>query len=261
MKHFFEWLNTPGFMEETTMIVIFIIVVGLIIVLLKSGTLDLKSMKYTPNDKKSNSTIVVKGSNINPNVSQDYKLLNLIVRNHMNHILDEMREYCIENGLGEKSRDEYSVYVDDRKRLFVRKLISEFDKEYTSYNDISLSVVHDTINEIEEKIMIILEKLYTKIRDISIKKHEELSKERERIFEKYRGKFIYVLEASGGECDSNTKKRLEEILLDFEDLCKNLSIKERNDILDNQINKIKMVKDELTYLITSTFMEKMKSTS
>ena len=194
MSTLFTWLSTPGPFEEILLVIILLILLGFIGFLIARGSIDcnIKGVRIKsknkekendkpevqdekPNKSDLNNSSSVLGANVSILATQDYRIISLIIQAHANRIREEMKQFCSVNGLDKKDRDSYMIYVDEKKNLYISELKEMFNREYVSYDIISISDIYEIIEESKEKIMSKLEKLYIKLRDISIEEHTKIN--------------------------------------------------------------------------------------
>lgn len=276
MKEFFNWLSTPGPFEELIVLFILIILLLFIAYLIRKVSIEYKGLRVTQNgnDKNENKTAnetkpeknntqeksdnTVLGAKISLLATQDYRIISLIIQAHANRIREEMKQYCSINGLDKKSRDSYMVYVDEKKNLYISELKEMFNREYVSYDILSVSDIYEIIEETKESIMNKLEKLYVKLRDISIDEHAKINKSKKELFDFYLNKAI---EWRNKEYKSEEDMRsiLEEYLNQYNKTCENLTINERIDILNKQLQKIDASKKDLVDIFLTEVVKKMNA--
>ena len=277
MNAFFAWLSTPGPFEEILLVFVLLIILGFIGILILKGLVDcdikgvkIKSKdKEKPNDKpvvqqekpnKSdlNNSSSVLGANVSILATQDYRIISLIIQAHSNRIREEMKQYCSVNGLDKKDRDSYMIYVDEKKNLYISELKEMFNREYVSYDIISISDIYEIIEESKERMMNKLEKLYIKLRDISIEEHTKINESKKELFETYLEK---ALEWRGKTYSSDKEVRdiLIEYLNQYHKTCENLTINERIDVLNKQVQKIDTIKKDLVDIFLTEVIKKMNN--
>lgn len=278
MNAFFAWLSTPGPFEELLVVVILMILLGFVGFIIAKGLLDCdikgiriksKDNKEKPNDKpvvkqekpnKSdlNNSSSVLGANVSILATQDYRIISLIIQAHSNRIREEMKQYCSVNGLDKKDRDSYMIYVDEKKNLYISELKEMFNREYVSYDIISISDIYEIIEESKERMMNKLEKLYIKLRDISIEEHTKINESKKELFETYLGKALEWREKS-----YSSDKEVKDILIDYlnryHKTCENLTINERIDVLNKQVQKIDTIKKDLVDIFLTEVIKKMNN--
>ena len=277
MNAFFAWLSTPGPFEEILIVFILLIILGFVGFLIAKGMVDceIKGVKVKskdkekPNDKpvvqqekpnKSdlNNSSSVLGANVSILATQDYRIISLIIQAHSNRIREEMKQYCSVNGLDKKDRDSYMIYVDEKKNLYISELKEMFNREYVSYDIISISDIYEIIEESKERMMNKLEKLYIKLRDISIEEHTKINESKKELFETYLEK---ALEWRGKTYSSDKEVRdiLIEYLNQYHKTCENLTINERIDVLNKQVQKIDTIKKDLVDIFLTEVIKKMNN--
>lgn len=277
MNAFFTWLSNPGPFEEISLVVVLLILLGFVGFLIAKGSIDcdikgvrIKSKdKEKPNDKpvvqqekpnKSdlNNSSSVLGANVSILATQDYRIISLIIQAHSNRIREEMKQYCSVNGLDKKDRDSYMIYVDEKKNLYISELKEMFNREYVSYDIISISDIYEIIEESKERMMNKLEKLYIKLRDISIEEHTKINESKKELFETYLEK---ALEWRGKSysSDKEAKDILIEYLNQYHKTCENLTINERIDVLNKQVQKIDTIKKDLVDIFLTEVIKKMNN--
>lgn len=277
MNAFFAWLSTPGPFEEILLVFVLLIILGFIGILIAKGLVDceIKGVKVKskdkekPNDKpvvqqekpnKSdlNNSSSVLGANVSILATQDYRIISLIIQAHSNRIREEMKQYCSVNGLDKKDRDSYMIYVDEKKNLYISELKEMFNREYVSYDIISISDIYEIIEESKERMMNKLEKLYIKLRDISIEEHTKINESKKELFETYLEK---ALEWRGKtySSDKEVKDILIEYLNQYHKTCENLTINERIDVLNKQVQKIDTIKKDLVDIFLTEVIKKMNN--
>lgn len=278
MNAFFAWLSTPGPFEELLIVVILMILLGFVGFIIAKGLLDCdikgiriksKDNKEKPNDKpvvkqekpnKSdlNNSSSVLGANVSILATQDYRIISLIIQAHSNRIREEMKQYCSVNGLDKKDRDSYMIYVDEKKNLYISELKEMFNREYVSYDIISISDIYEIIEESKERMMNKLEKLYIKLRDISIEEHTKINESKKELFETYLGKALEWREKSYSS-DKEVKDVLIDYLNRYHKTCENLTINERIDVLNKQVQKIDTIKKDLVDIFLTEVIKKMNN--
>lgn len=278
MNAFFAWLSTPGPFEELLVVVILMILLGFVGFIIAKGLLDCdikgiriksKDNKEKPNDKpvvkqekpnKSdlNNSSSVLGANVSILATQDYRIISLIIQAHSNRIREEMKQYCSVNGLDKKDRDSYMIYVDEKKNLYISELKEMFNREYVSYDIISISDIYEIIEESKERMMNKLEKLYIKLRDISIEEHTKINESKKELFETYLGKALEWREKSYSS-DKEVKDVLIDYLNRYHKTCENLTINERIDVLNKQVQKIDTIKKDLVDIFLTEVIKKMNN--
>lgn len=278
MNAFFAWLSTPGPFEEILLVVILLILLGFVSFIITKGLLDCdikgiriksKDNKEKPNDKpvaqrekqnKSdlNNSSSVLGANVSILATQDYRIISLIIQAHSNRIREEMKQYCSVNGLDKKDRDSYMIYVDEKKNLYVSELKEMFNREYVSYDIISISDIYEIIEESKERMMNKLEKLYIKLRDISIEEHTKINESKKVLFETYLEKTLEWREKTYSS-DKEAKDILIEYLNQYHKTCENLTINERIDVLNKQLQKIDTIKKDLVDIFLTEVIKKMNN--
>ena len=190
--------------------------------------------------------------------TQDYRIISLIIQAHANRIREEMKQFCSVNGLDKKDRDSYMIYVDEKKNLYISELKEMFNREYVSYDIISISDIYEIIEESKEKIMSKLEKLYIKLRDISIEEHTKINESKTELFETCLTKALEWREKSYST-DKEAKDVLIEYLNRFRKTCENLTISERIDVLNKQVQKIDTIKKDLVDIFLTEVIKKMNN--
>ena len=268
MNSFFEWLSGDGYMQEIFVVIVLLILLAFIIILVaKYVSIDIKGVKSKDTkDKKENKS---KSSNSTANnnlfgyakstvvASQDYKIISLIVQAHANRVRDEIKQYCTKNGLDKKDKEEYMVYVDEKKIHYMNELREMVRREYVSYDIISATDVYRVLDEVKERVMTKLEKMYISLRDISVQEHGRINKERFETFDIYLNKFI-----SWHNCEykneDDEKMALTDLIKNYRENCEKLVINERIDILDKQVQKIDMTRKELVDIILTSIMQKLE---
>lgn len=278
MNAFFAWLSTPGPFEEILLVVILLILLGFVSFIITKGLLDCdikgiriksKDNKEKPNDKpvaqrekpnKSdlNNSSTVLGANVSILATQDYRIISLIIQAHSNRIREEMKQYCSVNGLDKKDRDSYMIYVDEKKNLYISELKEMFNREYVSYDIISISDIYEIIEESKERMMNKLEKLYIKLRDISIEEHTKINESKKVLFETYLEKALEWREKTYSS-DKEVKDILIEYLNQYHKTCENLTINERIDVLNKQLQKIDTIKKDLVDIFLTEVIKKMNN--
>lgn len=278
MNAFFAWLSTPGPFEEILLVVILLILLGFVSFIITKGLLDCdikgiriksKDNKEKPNDKpvaqrekpnKSdlNNSSTVLGANVSILATQDYRIISLIIQAHSNRIREEMKQYCSVNGLDKKDRDSYMIYVDEKKNLYISELKEMFNREYVSYDIISISDIYEIIEESKERMMNKLEKLYIKLRDISIEEHTKINESKKVLFETYLEKALEWKEKTYSS-DKEAKDILIEYLNQYHKICENLTINERIDVLNKQVQKIDTIKKDLVDIFLTEVIKKMNN--
>ena len=278
MNAFFAWLSVPGPFEELLVVIILMILLGFVGFIIAKGLLDCdikgiriksKDNKEKPNDKpvvkqekpnKSdlNNNSSVLGANVSILATQDYRIISLIIQAHSNRIREEMKQYCSVNGLDKKDRDSYMIYVDEKKNLYISELKEMFNREYVSYDIISISDIYEIIEESKERMMNKLEKLYIKLRDISIEEHTKINESKKELFETYLGKALEWREKSYSS-DKEVKDVLIDYLNRYHKTCENLTINERIDVLNKQVQKIDTIKKDLVDIFLTEVIKKMNN--
>lgn len=278
MNAFFAWLSTPGPFEEILLVVILLILLGFVGFIIAKGSLDCdikgiriksKDNKEKPNDKPAvqqekpnksdlNNNSTVLGANVSILATQDYRIISLIIQAHSNRIREEMKQYCSVNGLDKKDRDSYMIYVDEKKNLYISELKEMFNREYVSYDIISISDIYEIIEESKERMMNKLEKLYIKLRDISIEEHTKINESKKQLFETYLDKALEWREKSYSS-DKEVKDILIEYLNQYHKTCENLTINERIDVLNKQVQKIDTIKKDLVDIFLTEVIKKMNN--
>lgn len=277
MSTLFTWLSTPGPFEEILLVIILLILLGFIGFLIARGSIDcnikgvrIKSKnKEKENDKSEvqdekpnksdlNNSSSVLGANVSILATQDYRIISLIIQAHANRIREEMKQFCSVNGLDKKDRDSYMIYVDEKKNLYISELKEMFNREYVSYDIISISDIYEIIEESKEKIMNKLEKLYIKLRDISIEEHMKINESKKELFETCLTKALEWREKSYST-DKEAKDVLIEYLNRFRKTCENLTINERIDVLNKQVQKIDTIKKDLVDIFLTEVIKKMNN--
>lgn len=278
MNAFFAWLSTPGPFEEILLVVILLILLGFVSFIITKGLLDCdikgiriksKDNKEKPNDKpvaqreklnKSdlNNSSSVLGANVSILATQDYRIISLIIQAHSNRIREEMKQYCSVNGLDKKDRDSYMIYVDEKKNLYISELKEMFNREYVSYDIISISDIYEIIEESKERMMNKLEKLYIKLRDISIEEHTKINESKKVLFETYLEKALEWREKTYSS-NKEVKDILIEYLNQYHKTCENLTINERIDVLNKQVQKIDTIKKDLVDIFLTEVIKKMNN--
>ena len=278
MSTLFTWLSTPGPFEEILLVVILLILLGFVSFIIAKGFLDCdikgiriksKDNKEKPNDKpvaqrekpnKSdlNNSSSVLGANVSILATQDYRIISLIIQAHSNRIREEMKQYCSVNGLDKKDRDSYMIYVDEKKNLYISELKEMFNREYVSYDIISISDIYEIIEESKERMMNKLEKLYIKLRDISIEEHTKINESKKVLFETYLEKALEWREKTYSS-DKEVKDILIEYLNQYHKTCENLTINERIDVLNKQVQKIDTIKKDLVDIFLTEVIKKMNN--
>ena len=277
MSTLFTWLSTPGPFEEILLVIILLILLGFIGFLIARGSIDcnIKGVRIKsknkekendkpevqdekPNKSDLNNSSSVLGANVSILATQDYRIISLIIQAHANRIREEMKQFCSVNGLDKKDRDSYMIYVDEKKNLYISELKEMFNREYVSYDIISISDIYEIIEESKEKIMNKLEKLYIKLRDISIEEHIKINECKKELFETCLTKALEWREKSYST-DKEAKDVLIEYLNRFRKTCENLTINERIDVLNKQVQKIDTIKKDLVDIFLTEVIKKMNN--
>lgn len=277
MSTLFTWLSTPGPFEEILLVIILLILLGFIGFLIARGSIDcnIKGVRIKsknkekendkpevqdekPNKSDLNNSSSVLGANVSILATQDYRIISLIIQAHANRIREEMKQFCSVNGLDKKDRDSYMIYVDEKKNLYISELKEMFNREYVSYDIISISDIYEIIEESKEKIMSKLEKLYIKLRDISIEEHTKINESKTELFETCLTKALEWREKSYST-DKEAKDVLIEYLNRFRKTCENLTISERIDVLNKQVQKIDTIKKDLVDIFLTEVIKKMNN--
>ena len=265
MDGFFGWLSQPGLSQEIFLLVLVLILLIFILILVaKYVSIDIKGVK-SKDDKKnkdsksSNSTKEnINGlTNASVTATQDYKILSLIIQAHSTRVRDEMKQYCTRNGLDKKDKDDYMTYVDEKKNLFLVELCDMIRREYVSYDILSESDVFKIIEDNREIIMSKLEKLYIKLRDISVHEHAKINEDKFTNFDNYITKFV-AWKNCNYEKDDDCKSALTDLMNNYSQTCENIVIEERIVILDKQVQKIDAVKRDLVDILLSKIMESLQ---
>ena len=277
MSTLFTWLSNPGPFEEILLVIILLILLGFIGFLIARGSIDcnIKGVRIKsknkekendkpevqnekPNKSDLNNSSSVLGANVSILATQDYRIISLIIQAHANRIREEMKQFCSVNGLDKKDRDSYMIYVDEKKNLYISELKEMFNREYVSYDIISISDIYEIIEESKEKIMSKLEKLYIKLRDISIEEHTKINESKTELFEICLAKALEWREKSYST-DKEAKDVLIEYLKRFRKTCENLTISERIDVLNKQVQKIDTIKKDLVDIFLTEVIKKMNN--
>ena len=277
MSTLFTWLSTPGPFEEILLVIILLILLGFIGFLIARGSIDcnIKGVRIKsknkekendkpevqdekPNKSDLNNSSSVLGANVSILATQDYRIISLIIQAHANRIREEMKQYCSVNGLDKKDRDSYMIYVDEKKNLYISELKEMFNREYVSYDIISISDIYEIIEESKERMMNKLEKLYIKLRDISIEEHTKINESKTELFETCLAKALEWREKSYST-DKEAKDVLIEYLKRFRKTCENLTISERIDVLNKQVQKIDTIKKDLVDIFLTEVIKKMNN--
>ena len=147
---------------------------------------------------------------------------------------------------------------DEKKNLYISELKEMFNREYVSYDIISISDIYEIIEESKERMMNKLEKLYIKLRDISIEEHTKINESKKELFETYLEK---ALEWRGKSysSDKEVKDILIEYLNRYHKTCENLTINERIDVLNKQLQKIDTIKKDLVDIFLTEVIKKMNN--
>jgi len=270
MKEFFDWLSNPGIGEELFVLILLLIILGVFIFILKkSDSVDTKWFKIKNKKKeeattnnseqtkgKDNKNDNLCGSNASIIASQDYRIISLIVQSHAGRIREEMKQYCSINGLDKKTKDEYMMYVDEKKNLYIAELKEMFNHEYMSYDIIDITDIYEIIDESKEALMNKLEKLYIKVRDISIEEHSRLNAEKIEKISEVKNRFMTWYRASYATTEER-ESALAGFIDEYRDVCEKLVVNERIDILNKQVQKIDMAKKDLIDIIMKKVIEKM----
>ena len=279
MKEFFNWLSTPGYTEEVIVVIVLILLLLFICYIIRKVNINIKGVNITQAGKENNKNetgnnkpvenIQVQqhdnnkheidnkyGGNVSVTATQDYRIISLIIQAHSNRIREEMKQYCSVNGLDKKDRDSYMLYVDEKKNLYISELKEMFNREYVSYDIISIGEIYEIIDEVKDALMNRLEKLYVKLRDISIDEHGKINKSRSDLFDMY---FQKALEwrRKDYNTDEECKSILKEYLEQYNKSCETLILDERIDILNKQVQKIDTTKKDLTDIFLTKVIEKM----
>ena len=279
MKEFFNWLSTPGYTEEVIVVIVLILLLLFICYIIRKVNINIKGVNITQagkennkNENENNKTVEniqvqqhdnnkheidnKYGGNVSVTATQDYRIISLIIQAHSNRIREEMKQYCSVNGLDKKDRDSYMLYVDEKKNLYISELKEMFNREYVSYDIISIGEIYEIIDEVKDALMNRLEKLYIKLRDISIDEHSKINQSRSDLFDMY---FQKALEWRRKEynTDEECKSILKEYLEQYNKSCETLILDERIDILNKQVQKIDTTKKDLTDIFLTKVIEKM----
>lgn len=279
MKEFFDWLSTPGYTEEVIVVIVLILLLLFICYIIRKVNINIKGVNITQAGKENNKNETVNnkpveniqvqqhdnnkheidnkyGGNVSVTATQDYRIISLIIQAHSNRIREEMKQYCSVNGLDKKDRDSYMLYVDEKKNLYISELKEMFNREYVSYDIISIGEIYEIIDEVKDALMNRLEKLYVKLRDISIDEHSKINKSRSDLFDMY---FQKALEwrRKDYNTDEECKSILKEYLEQYNKSCETLILDERIDILNKQVQKIDTTKKDLTDIFLTKVIEKM----
>lgn len=206
-----------------------------------------------PSDKQ-NKKSSIGGSNVSITASQDYKIIYLILQAHSERISKEIELYCKKNGLNEKSKEDYDVYVDEKKNLYIHELNEMLNREYVSYDIIDIHDIKNIINELKEEIMNKVEKLYQSLRNISIDEHKTVKAKRADIYSNCLSNITLWKNISYSTATENGSE-LEKILNVFKTEFEKIVIYERIDILDRQKQKIDVAKKDLMDLILNRIIE------
>lgn len=206
-----------------------------------------------PSDKH-NKKSTIGGSNVSITASQDYKIIYLILQAHAERVSREMELYCKKNGLNEKSKEDYDVYVDEKKNLYIHELNEMLNREYVSYDIIDIHDVRSIINELKEEIMNKVEKLYQSLRNISIEEHKTVKAKRADIYLNCLNNITFWKKINYTS-DTENGTELEKIVNVFKTEFEKVVIYERIDILERQKQKIDVAKKDLTDLILNRVID------
>lgn len=287
MESFFNWLSSPGPMEEIVVCIVIFFICFFVYFLVRSIKFSIgkqgiriesKEEASSSNDSEKSKLPKVEKENIatepksppkndkkidgvkiSVTACQDYKVISLILDLHNNRVVDEMRVYCTKNGLDKKDRDEYMMYVDEKKNLYMSELKEIINREYTSYDILSLTDIYQILDECKETLMNKLEKLYIKVRDISITEHRRINEERNILYNEFNEKVSILINK-----DSMSR---DEIIDEFRSLLKklatnieNLTLDERVNILSKQMQKITISKKEMIDILLTKIISKLSDT-
>ena len=281
MKEFFNWLSTPGYTEEVIVVIVLILLLLFICYIIRKVNISIRGVNITQagkennkNENENNKPIEnnqahqhdnnnkheldnnAYGGNVSVTATQDYRIISLIIQAHSNRIREEMKQYCSVNGLDKKDRDSYMLYVDEKKNLYISELKEMFNREYVSYDIISIGEIYEIIDEVKDAMMNRLEKLYVKLRDISIDEHGKINKTRSDLFDMYLQKAL-EWRRKDYNTDEECKSILKEYLEQYNKSCETLILDERIDILNKQVQKIDTTKKDLTDIFLTKVIEKM----
>ena len=109
----------------------------------------------------------------------------------------------------------------------------------------------------KDTIMNKLEKLYIKLRDISIQEHAKLNEEKTSTYEKVFAKTMKWRNEKLTEQEQ--KDTLDEIINLYKEMCEKLVLCEHIDILNKQVQKIDMAKKELVDIILTKVVERIEA--
>lgn len=247
MEPIINFLQSNGFFGLISLILLLIVFGGIVYITLrlivskaqfKFKDIELNGNKFSKDIQNNNKT---DKKDHNPNITitatQDYKIIYLIITVHANRITNEMIEYCKKNGLNKISNEDYDIYVDEKKNIYITELRDMITREYVSYDLISIQDLYEFINIIKDSITSRVDKLYRTLRDISIEQHRELNKKRIDIF----SDCISTLNKWKSLTFTSETEALDElvkIINDYKIQHEKIVVKERIDILDLQKQKI-----------------------
>lgn len=276
MDSFFKWLSNSGPFEEILMVIILIILLVFIYFIIKRVKVDCKGIKIN-SDEPTNSnarnrtednsnveenqkheSLPSNSNNISLIATQDYRIISLIAQAHASRIREEMKQYCSINGLDKKSTDSYMLYVDEKKNLYVSEMKEMFNREYVSYDILSITDIYEIIEEIKEQMMNKLEKLYIKLRDISIEEHGKINEQKNNEMIAYLTK-VSEWHKSEFKNEKDRRNALEEIVRHYRDICEKITVNERIDILNKQLQKIDTSRRDLVDIFLTSVVNKMNT--
>lgn len=282
MDAFFNWLNNPGYFEEILLTLILVFVLGLlgfIIFLIIKSSKEIhfgktvlkfdfnKANKENKEDEKENENIKNKSKDpivnnednkkkqVHLEIDYDLYTISYLLDLFFYQMKEEMMHYCEKNGLDKKSFEEYKMYIDEKKGIYLRDLHKFFTDKYLYHNSISKDDLDDLINRNKEATFQYIEQMFTSIRSISINEHKLINEKKDLNLDKLNNRIRKYIElAKEGKSDQSLLT-YDEILSDFIEDYEKLIISERNDILYKQMEKIKVV----IGILKSMYEESLKS--
>lgn len=269
MDSFFNYLSEAGtgaLVFITILLVILLVgLIAIVYLIIKNVKIDYKGLKLEGNksENNKNSDKTSKKDNKDDKIypkektsviaTQDYRIISLIVQAHANRFANEIRSYCQHNGLNKKTKEEYSIYIDEKKNLYIAELKEMITHEYISYDLISLSELFAIVDKLSSNIMSTLEKLYIKLRDISIEEHKKLDQEEIEANELCI-QALNIWNNTNFDNENDKSLSLGKIVNSYRERYKKVILHEHIDILNLQLQKINSTKKDLTFILINEVM-------
>lgn len=269
LTEFLKWMNNPGYAEEFVVLFIFVLFFSIIVIFLLKY--DIKSISKNglnleiKEDKKQKINEIKKDDNKTNNIdsnSKDRLLLNLMIENYFDNVIGgEIESFCKKGIINEKSEEEFSYFLEERKKEFLKnfnyynKIIVDSGK---ILSDEIMTKINIVLNEKRDEGLYILDKCYSSIRRIAKEYIRNTNIKTEKNEEKFRSRLTVYFKNK--ENNNELILSLDEIIEDYKTEIERILIELNVEMIKEQISSIRTNITSLKSLyvpeITSIIMNK-----